>query len=142
MALFVAAFSAWLIPLIFGARFAPSVPVIWWILPGTVALAVAKVMCSDLMARGTPQYATIFAFVSLIITVSLDLVLIPRMGIQGAALASSLAYLTNSLLVAMVLKRKLGVSWRALSVPSRAELNSYRQAWTRILAWLQPTAAA
>ena len=142
MALAVAALGAWLIPLIFGARFAPSVPVIWWILPGTVALAVAKVMCSDLMARGMPQYATIFAFVSLVITVSLDLVLIPRMGIQGAALASSLAYLTNSLLVAMVLKRKLGVTWRALYVPSRAELNSYRQAWTRLLAWLQPTAAA
>lgn len=142
MALVVAATCTWVIPLIFGARFKPSVPVIWWILPGTVALAVAKVMCSDLLARGMPEYATMFAFTSLVITVSLDLILIPHMGIQGAALASSVAYLTNSLLVASVLKRKLRVTWRALYIPSKSEFGSYRQALGRVLAWLQPTPTA
>ena len=39
------------VPLIFGARFQPSVAVIWWILPGTVALALGKVAASDMAGR-------------------------------------------------------------------------------------------
>lgn len=140
MAILVAALSAWVIPLIFGEAFRASVPVIWWILPGTVALAVSKVMCADLLARGMPEYSSVFAFVTLIVTVALDLLLIPRMGIQGAALASSVAYFTNSALVAMVLKRKLGATWRALLVPSLTELVPYRQVWDRVVGRLRPTA--
>jgi O-antigen/teichoic acid export membrane protein len=128
------------IPAIFGEAFRASVPVIWWILPGTVALAVSKVMCADLLARGMPEYSSVFAFVTLIVTVVLDLLLIPRMGIQGAALASSVAYFTNSTLVAMVLKCKLGVSWRALLVPSVTEFVPYRQVWDRVVGRLRPTA--
>ncbi|HME13009.1 MAG TPA: polysaccharide biosynthesis C-terminal domain-containing protein, partial [Candidatus Acidoferrum sp.] len=140
-ALVVAVLSPWLVPLVFGAKFAPSVAVIWWILPGTVALASAKVMSADLLARGMPEYSGIFAFVTLIVTVILDLLLIPRMGIRGAALASSLAYLVNSLLLAATLTRKLGVSWKALYVPSIAELAPYGQVWTRLVSWVRPTAA-
>jgi len=140
-ALIIAALSGWLIPLVFGERFAASVPVIWWILPGTVALAVSKVMCADLLARGVPEYATMFAFVSLVVTVVLDLLLIPRMGIQGAALASSAAYLTNSVLVALILKRKLKVTWKALYLPSRTELTPYREVWSRLSTWVRPAAS-
>ena len=140
-AIAVAALSGWLIPLIFGNKFGPSVAVIWWILPGTIALAVSKVMCADLLGRGMPEYSTMFAFVTLVLTVGLDLLLIPRMGIRGAALASSAAYLTNSLLVAGVLKRKLGVTWKALYVPSRTEFMPYREMGSRLLAQLRARAA-
>jgi len=139
MALSVALLCAWLVPLVFGEKFGPSVPVIWWILPGTVALAVAKVMCADLLARGMPGYAALFSFVSLLVTVTFDLILIPRMGIQGAALASTLAYLANSFLVAFVLRRKLGVSWAALYLPTRTELDPYLRAWGRLMSWVRPS---
>jgi len=138
-AVIVAVLSAWAIPMVFGESFLASVPVIWWILPGTVALAASKVMCADLMARGMPEYSSIFAFVTLIVTVVLDLVLIPRMGIQGAALASSAAYFLNSTMVAIVLRRKLGVTWKALLVPSWSELAPYRQVLNRITGRLRPT---
>ena len=140
-AIVVAGLSAWVIPAVFGESFRGSVAVIWWILPGTIALAASKVMCADLMARGMPEYSSIFAFVTLVVTVVLDLVLIPRMGIQGAALASSVAYFTNSTLVAIVLKRKLGVTWKALLVPSLTELGPYRQVWERIAGRLRPRVA-
>jgi O-antigen/teichoic acid export membrane protein len=140
-AILVAALCAWVIPLIFGESFRASVPVIWWILPGTVALAVSKVMCADLLARGMPEYSSIFAFMTLIVTVVLDFALIPRMGIQGAALASSVAYFINSAMVAMVLKRKLGVTWKVLFVPLAGDLVPYRQIWDRLVGRLRPTPA-
>lgn len=127
----MALLSPWVIPLVFGAQFRPSVPVIWWILPGTVALAVGKVMAADLTARGRPEYSSIFAIMALGVTVVLDLVLIPRMGIEGAALASSAAYFLDALLLAMALKRVLQVRWVTLLLPSTSDAALYYQVWQR-----------
>lgn len=129
------------IPLVFGARFGLSVPVIWWILPGTIALSVSKVICADLAGRGRPQFSSICAFLSLAVTVTLDLLLIPRMGINGAALASSAAYFGQTVLLGIFLKRQLQVPWKSLLIPSLDELTAYRLAWLRCKAWLWPTAA-
>ena len=125
----VALASPVLIPWIFGARFAPSIAVVWWILPGTVALAVGKVMAADITARGKPEYNSIISVGAGVLTLSLDFVLIPRMGIQGAALASSIAYLTQSVLIATTLRHVLGVKWRAFFIPPRGEFENYRSAW-------------
>lgn len=131
-----------LIPMLFGARFSPSIAVIWWILPGTIALSLGKVMSADLAARGKPEYSSIFAFISLAVTIALDFALIPRMGIKGAALASSVAYFVDSALLAVALKHLLKVTWRSLLVPSRAEFAAYQQAFRRCKAWLRPARVA
>lgn len=131
-----------LIPLIFGDRFQPSVAVVWWILPGTAALSLGKVGCADLAARGKTGYCATFAFVALAVTIVLDFVLIPRMGIRGAALASSAAYFTDAALILAALRRELKVSWRMLLVPSTADFVSYRQAWTLCRQWLPWASAA
>lgn len=138
----MALLSPWVIPLVFGARFSPSVPVIWWILPGTIALSVSKVICADLAGRGKPEFSSISAFLSLVVTVSLDLLLIPRMGINGAALASSAAYFVQTAVLAFFLKRQLQVPWKSFLVPTFAELAGYRQAWRRYKARLWPAAAS
>jgi O-antigen/teichoic acid export membrane protein len=120
-----------LVPLIFGGRFAGSVAVIWWIMPGTVALSVGKVAAADLAGRGKTGYSTTFAFVALAVTVVLDLILIPRFGIRGAALASSAAYFTDAVLLVIALKHELKVPWTALLLPSLAEFRPYYQLWIR-----------
>ena len=122
------------IPLVFGARFAPSVPVIWWILPGTISLALGKVAASDLAGRHKTFYTSIFGVISLVITVALDLILIPRMGIQGAALASSVAYGVYGVLLLAALRYELNVKWGSLLVPSRLELARYKEAVSALFA--------
>jgi O-antigen/teichoic acid export membrane protein len=138
----LAVLSPLLVPLIFGAQFAPSVQVIWWILPGTVALSLGKVMSADLAARGKPEFSSIFALCALAVTLVLDVVLIPHLGIRGAALASSAAYLMDTALLALALKRELRVTWGFLFVPSRTEFVSYQQAWLRCKARFWPPALA
>jgi O-antigen/teichoic acid export membrane protein len=133
--------STWLVPLVFGIKFRPSVPVIWWILPGTVAFAAGKIMSADLLGRGWPQYSSGFAALTLLLTIALDLLLVPRIGIQGAAIASSIAYFFNATLVGWILRRKLAVTWKSLLVPSVSELGMYRRAFDRFLAWLRPSLA-
>jgi O-antigen/teichoic acid export membrane protein len=62
------------------------------LLPGVVLLGGAKVLTNEIAGRGYPHYNSINAGLSLILTVVLDLALIPRFGVVGAALASSFAY--------------------------------------------------
>jgi O-antigen/teichoic acid export membrane protein len=118
----------WILRWVFGVTFLGSLSVVWWILPGTVAFAVGKVMAADLAAREKVGYNSISAILALALTVVLDILLIPRMGIDGAALASSVAYLVNTLLLAVKLKKTLGVTWRALVVPGYTDFSFRWQA--------------
>jgi O-antigen/teichoic acid export membrane protein len=83
------------------------------LLPGVVLLGAGKVLTNDIAGRGYPHYNSIIAGLALVITVALDLFLIPRMGILGAALASSTAYLSTFVLAVvfymLVSRRPAGI---------------------------------
>jgi O-antigen/teichoic acid export membrane protein len=130
------------IPLLFGPQFGRAVRVIWWILPGTVALSLGKLMSAELAARGVPQFSSIFALVALAVTVILDFALIPKMSIQGAAIASSAAYIVDTVLLAAKTREVLGVSWKRLLTPTRSEFAAYVELWARCRNWLGAAFAA
>jgi O-antigen/teichoic acid export membrane protein len=85
-----------IIATLYTKEFLPSLYPLWILLPGVIALGYSKVIFSDLGGRGKPYYGTLASLLSIAVTVGLDLVLIPRWGIIGAATASSLAYITNA----------------------------------------------
>ncbi len=122
-------------PLLFGQRFAPSVRVIWLILPGTIVTSMAKVAASHLTGRGKTGRTSAFGGLAVAVTLGLDLLLIPRFGIAGAAVASSASYIINGVLLLIILRRELRAKWSAMFVPSRAELLRYKSAWSSALAW-------
>jgi O-antigen/teichoic acid export membrane protein len=135
LGLLMALLSPVLVPLIFGLQFSPSVAVIWWILPGTIALSAGKVMSADITARGRPEFNSMVALAGGVVTVPLDFLLIPRMGINGAALASSITYFLEACLIAFALKRLLQQDWRSLLVPTGPDFASYRDVWRRTYSW-------
>jgi O-antigen/teichoic acid export membrane protein len=127
----IAAVSPIAIPLIFGANFKPSVSVVFWILPGTIALSMGKVACADLAGRGKNGYGSVFALICFVITIALDWFLIPRFGIVGAAIASSVAYFTDAVLILLAVRHELLVTWKQMLIPTREDIFSYREAWHR-----------
>jgi Na+-driven multidrug efflux pump len=94
-------------------------------------------MSADLAARGKPEYSSVFALAALAVTVLLDFLLIPRMGIRGAALASSVAYFVDSLLLIAKLRQLLAVRWSDLLIVKRSDLALYRRFWARYKHHLQ-----
>ncbi len=80
--------------LLFGRQFLGSVNPLLVLLPGILGLTISKIVSSDLAGRGKPQYLTYISSISVVVTIALDFLLIPRIGIIGAALASSIAYIT------------------------------------------------
>jgi O-antigen/teichoic acid export membrane protein len=102
-----AAVSPFAIPLIFRDEFADAVLPFLWLLPGTVALAGTKILAAFVFSRGRPLINAQIAFVTLVVTVVADLILIPPFEVAGAAAASSLAYGCSLALSA--------VAWRRIS---------------------------
>lgn len=94
----------WLVELVYGAAFAQAGVALRWILPGVVAYSVVAVLSRYVTGRGRPGAATLVLVAGLVANVTANLMLIPAMGIAGAALASSLSYgLTAALMLAVFL---------------------------------------
>jgi O-antigen/teichoic acid export membrane protein len=83
-----------LIQFIYSSAFIGAYIPMLMLLPGVVLLGGAKVLTNEIAGRGYPHYNSINAGLALVLTVGLDLMLIPRYGVAGAALASSIAYST------------------------------------------------
>lgn len=105
----------------------PAVAPMAVLLVGVVALSVHKVLASDLSGRGWPQYPSFTSTLALIVTVGGDLLLIPAYGILGAALASTLAYLIQTLVLLRIYTRVAEVGWRELLIFRRDDLQLYRR---------------
>ncbi len=94
----------------FGDAFVGAYKPLLALLPGAVLLGNTKVLTSEIAGRGYPQYNSISAGVAFVLTVILDLWLIPRYGILGASVASSIAYAAVSglsIVMYLAVRRKL-----------------------------------
>jgi len=88
----LAAVGRFAIRLLYSEDFLAAYLPLLLLLPGTVLLGGAKVLTNDLAGRGFPHYNAITATVALVVTVGLDIVLVPAYGVAGAAVASTVAY--------------------------------------------------
>ncbi len=96
----------WLIRWLYSPAFSGAYPALLWLLPGVVLLGAGKVLTNEIAGRGFPHYNSISSGVALIATVALDLVLIPRAGIVGAAQASTVSY-TLGFVLALIFYRRV-----------------------------------
>jgi O-antigen/teichoic acid export membrane protein len=83
------------IPLLFGPRFAPAVLPAQVLAVGLAAEGLNGLVTAYLFGTGRPGLNSLATGAGLAVTVLLDLLLIPRLGVLGAAVASTLAYLTT-----------------------------------------------
>lgn len=85
--------------LMFGLDYQTSYWPLLILLPGTIAIGVAKSIGSSLAGIGRPEISMNISFVAAAINTVLNLILIPERGIEGAALATSFTLFLFSLLV-------------------------------------------
>lgn len=109
----------------YGPRFQPAVVPMLVLLPGVWFLGLGLVIQSDLGGRGRPGLSSALAALAAAVTVVLDLVLIPPLGVMGGAVASVCAYTTFGIASLIALHRISSIPIRDLVVPSRADFALY-----------------
>ena len=123
-----------LIKYAFGHAFHAAIVPMLLLLPGIWFLGTGRVVSANLAGLGRPGLPSTFAGVAAVVTVVLDLALIPALGIYGAVIASVCAYTTYGLGSLVALSRVSGIPARALLVPTRADFRIYPAAAGRLLA--------
>jgi O-antigen/teichoic acid export membrane protein len=125
-ALVAAVLGPLLLPVVFGAPFEASVTPFLWLLPGALGFAATAVFSYALVAASSPGLSSVGPFVSLVVGIALDLVLIPRFGASGAAAAASAAFLAGGFAALIVFRRRNPFAWRSLLLPRRGDLAVFR----------------
>ena len=80
------------VALLYGPGFAPAVAALWWLLPGIWAYGVSNQIATQLASSGMPLSAVLIWIPPLLLNVVLNLLWIPRWGINGASASSSVCY--------------------------------------------------
>jgi len=80
------------VPPLFGNGYRDAIVPLWLLAPGTVFLALSRVLGDLLQGRGRPLIRSAGQGFGAVLTLILLFALIPRYGIRGAAIASSVAY--------------------------------------------------
>lgn len=97
-----------LLLLFYGTEFLPALQAFQVLIPGIVALSIAKILSSDLSGRDLRIYHTIATAVAFGVNIGLCLLWIPKLGIVGAAWASTIAYAVQSALMLVFFTRLSG----------------------------------
>jgi O-antigen/teichoic acid export membrane protein len=119
-------FSKPLITMFFGSAFLPSQRPLLILLPGIIAVAGSKTLVADLAGRGKPQFAAYASFTSLALNIPLNLYLIPKWGISGAAFASSTAYIAANLVVITAFVKTSKKAWFDILIIKKIDLRDYK----------------
>jgi O-antigen/teichoic acid export membrane protein len=115
-----------LIRLVFGAGFHDSAAPFLWLLPGALGFAALSLFSSALVASSAPARSSAGPFVSLVVGIALDFVLVPLLGASGAAIAASAGLLAGGA-VALVLYHRLSpFPVRALVIPELGDADLLR----------------
>jgi O-antigen/teichoic acid export membrane protein len=117
----------------YGPQFHPAVVPMLVLLPGVWFLGLGLVIQSDLGGRGRPGLSSTLAALAAAVTVVLDVVLIPSLGVMGGAIASVCAYTTFGVASLLALHRVSSIALRELLVPTRGDFAMYRDAVRRLL---------
>jgi len=132
-ALLLASAAPLLVPVIYGAPYSASVLPLLLLLPGLLGLTVYRVLFRYFMAIDRQGVNIVVQSAALIVNVVLNLLLIPRYGVIGAAVASSVTYSLVAFMIGIVFIGSSGRGPIELLVPTRGDFDAYVGRGVRLL---------
>jgi stage V sporulation protein B len=140
--IFAAVVGRYVIEFVFGTVMLGAAKPLLLLLPGILALSGAKVLSSYLSGIGRPIYSTYIAGGSVILTVALDLIFIPRYGISGAAAASSVVYTLTTIATLVVFRKESGAGILETIVIQPQDFGYYTRAVRTVAGMIATPSAA
>lgn len=115
-----------LIRLVFGAGFHDSAAPFLWLLPGALGFAALAIFSSALVGSSAPGHSSAGPFVSLVLGIGLDFLLVPPLGASGAAIAASAGLIAGGAVALVLYRRHSAFPLRALVVPELGDADLLR----------------
>lgn len=120
------------IPILYGHRFDRAIRPMLILLPGALMMALYQILTRAFTSHAKQEINIFAAVTALCLNVSLNWFLIPRYGIEGAALANGLSYGTAAVILLTVFVRQSGHSVRETLVVGESDLTDLARAARRV----------
>lgn len=133
----------WVMLLAYGAKFEPSVPIFYVVLPGVALYGLATVLTTFINNQlGRPRVTTMLQAVAILTNIIVSLLLIPHLGMMGSAWAKTAAYGTMFFVTVWYFGKATGYPARKLFYLQADEVEQYRNLIRKIRNKLQKKTAA
>jgi O-antigen/teichoic acid export membrane protein len=126
--------GGFLLKFVFGVQFLQSLTALRLLIPGVIILSVNKVLCAGFSGTGRPEYGTLTAVFSAATTIFLDLILIPHIGIKGAAIASTIAYTISATTGILLFRKTSGLPIKEFLVVTSKDIRRYPEFYNKVIA--------
>lgn len=102
------------LPMLFGPQYSQAIAPLRVLLPGVVIFNVARILSQDFAGRNRVVLNVVVGAVCLALNVLANIVFIPRLGILGAAWASTLSYSADALIKLVLYTQLTQTPWLEL----------------------------
>lgn len=127
LVLLLAAFCRPAVRLLFSQEFLPSVPLILIILPALLLWSASKMLLAYFMSSDRPEVASWAIGIGIGANLLALLVLLPSLGIVGAAWAMAAGFGARALAAAIAFHTSSGIGIREAWLPGRRDIGQFRQ---------------
>lgn len=117
----------WFIVLLYGPEFRSAVEPLFWLLPGIFLFNIARVAGPDIAGRGYIGINATISGIAFVLNLGANALLIPRYDMNGAAMATSLAYGFSGVAAVIVFCRISGAHWYQVWLPTADDLALLRR---------------
>jgi len=117
----------YLIGFFYSSSFSDSIAPFKILLAGIVAMSGWRILSSDFYGRGLPMINTYISAASVAVSIALNIVLIPQLGIIGAAWATSISYIASFLMILLVYRKISGNRIRDVLFMNGSDIVYYKR---------------
>ena len=114
-----------LLRILYGIDFVPAYGVYLWLVPASYGLSFGSFFNNYLNSKGFPPITILIPAISLGLNIGLNLLMIPRWGLTGAAIASGIAYLLWFFLIIIYEQRRTKGAMLPVLIPSKQDWKDF-----------------
>lgn len=138
----LALLGPWVIVLWYGPAFAPATGPLPWAAAAVALMSIYVIVTRDFTSRAQQRVNTLSGLVALISNSILCYILIPRFGINGAAMATAFSYAAGSAFLISVFLKVSGLRLADLIIPQGDDFRYIGEVLVKLMKRLPGTATA
>ena len=119
--------GGWIINFLFGAEFVDAVGPFILLIPGVVLLSFARILSNFFSGIGKPEINTYVASFTTVLNIGMNIYLVPKFGVAGAAIATSITYASNMLIKTTIFGIMNKMSFLEFLLVRPTDLNLYKK---------------
>jgi O-antigen/teichoic acid export membrane protein len=140
-ALLLGVVGPYLVTLWYGTPYAPAGLPLPWAAVGVTMMSIFVIITRDFTARSSQRINTVSGLLALGVNVGLNIFLIPRYGIVGAAFATAVGYSAACIVLIVFWVRESELPCTSLLLPTREDVHYFWSVGRQYLSRLRPARA-